>query len=97
MKRETIERKIKQVKDEILEKKTTLFDIEGLYSEMEMSLQHLEDEEKEEIKRQMKELEDEMKRLNKRLDVLNYRLSKYDLELYNKDLKKNKDISYYNN
>lgn len=89
MKRETIERKINKVKNEILEKKTELFDIEGLYSEMEMSLQHLEDEEEEQILRQMKELKSEMDKLKKRLDVLENLWYKYDLE-------HNKKIPYYN-
>lgn len=97
MRRETIERKIKGVKDEMLDKKTSLFDLEGLYSEMEMSLQHLEDEEKEQIERQMKELKTEMNKLSKRLDRLSNLVYKYDLELYNKDLEKNKEIPFYNN
>jgi chromosome segregation ATPase len=96
MKREYIERELKTIKDDILNKKTSLFDFEGLYSEMEMSLPHLEPEEEDQVKRQMKELKLEMDRLNKRINKLTNRVHKYDLELYNLDVQKNKEMLVYN-
>lgn len=91
MKRQAIEKRLRTYKDEILDKQDRLFDFEGLHSEMENSLHNLEDEEKDQILKQMADLKKEISKLLNRIVHLNDLVYKFELELYNLDVELNKE------